>query len=147
LAGEDERHLLISYVEDRFGIPRSAFRDYLFFRRKKSWVILRRSPFINKAHRLKVSGVGMKVFNRVGRYIKPTTRFIQIFGPMATRGSIDINEKEFENMVAGKAFTSALMLKNGYIIISHRGSILGLGLLIDGKIHSQIPKQILCNQL
>jgi NOL1/NOP2/fmu family ribosome biogenesis protein len=101
---------------------------------------------MDQALRLKVAGVGMKAFHRVGQFIKPTTRLIQFLGPVATKGKIDINEGEFEKLAAGKAFASDLKLKNGYIIISYRGSVLGLGLLINGKVHSQIPKQILRNR-
>ena len=34
-----------------------------------------------------------------------------------------------------------LEIENGYVILAFKGHILGLGLLIDGMVRSQIPKK------
>ena len=76
---------VLGYLESRFGLCPECFEDYVWFMQRRSWWIMRRSPFLNGAGLLKVSRVGMKAVVRVGRFLKPTTRFIQSFGSLATR--------------------------------------------------------------
>ncbi len=91
------------------------------------------------ASKLKVHKTGLKAFTSIGDFIKPTTRFIQSFGHMATKGRVDINKHELRILVAGEKVIADTNLENGYVILVHNGSVLGLGLLIDGIIRSQLP--------
>lgn len=90
---------------------------------------------------LKVGMVGLRAFQKVGKYVKPSTRMIQIFGKAATKGRYDLEEDELQSLLAGEAIPSGSDLENGYVILSLKGHILGLGLLIDGAIRSQIPRK------
>jgi len=140
LAGLDERHSLFSYLENRFGIPEILFDGYLLFKKKKSWWLLKNSPFVTSAARLKVFMVGVRAFQKIGDFIKPTTRMIQIFGPRATRARFEIDEGQLQNLMAGEFLPFDLELENGYVILTLKGRTLGLGLLINGMIRSQIPR-------
>lgn len=84
---------------------------------------------------------GIKAFQKVGRYIKPTTRMIQVFGHHAIRAVLDICEDDLNKMADGRHISSDMEIDNGYIILSFEGSILGLGLIIDGRVTSQIPRR------
>ena len=141
LAGAVDRHFLFSYLEHRFGIPEELFSGYLLFRKRKSWWLLRHSPLIGSAAHFKVSIPGFKAFQKINRYLKPTTRFIQIFGRKATRSILNIKKSELKNLENGDPFQVDLALENGYVILSFSGHLLGLGLLIDGTIHPQIPRK------
>lgn len=101
--------------------------------------MLQGSSQVKHASNLKVMVVGMKVFQEVGEFIKPTTRFIQMFGHTATRATLEINKQELKDLVEGKFLPVAMDADNGYVILSIEGRILGLGLLIDGSIRTQIP--------
>jgi NOL1/NOP2/fmu family ribosome biogenesis protein len=140
LAEEGERHTLFSYLENRFGISETLFNGYLLFKKKKSWWLLKNSPFVTSAARFKVSMVGVRAFQRIGGFVKPTTRLIQIFGPRATRARFEIDEGQLQNLMAGEFLPFDLELENGYVILILKGSTLGLGLLINGMIRSQIPR-------
>jgi NOL1/NOP2/fmu family ribosome biogenesis protein len=139
LVGKDDRCRLFSYLENRFGIPRELFDDYLLVERNKVCWLLRASPMTGAAAELKVWTAGLKAFQKVGQYIKPTTRFIQRFGQRATRAIMEIDHQEMLRLAAGEAITVETSLENGYVILTLMGHPLGLGLLIRGTLSSQIP--------
>ena len=142
MAGEDDRHYLFSYIENRFGIPEALFDAYLLFSTKRSWVLIKNASQIAWASQLKVSKIGLRAFQRVGNFVKPTTRFIQTFGRFATEAKIQINMAQLRTFLEGGEIPVDLKLDNGYVVLStEEDRVLGLGLLIDGKIRSQLPKK------
>jgi hypothetical protein len=128
-------------MEKRFGIAKAVFDDYLLFKKNKSWWFLRQSGFIRQASLLRVSVVGHKAFQRIGEYIKPTTRVIQVFGHFAVRAKLNLNSDEMKKMADGQHISTDMEIDNGYIVLSFNGAVLGLGLLIDGRIEPQIPRR------
>ena len=129
-------------MEDRFGIPKTLFDDYLLFERKKSWVLIKNATQIAWASQLKVSKVGLRAFKRVGNFEKPTTRFIQTFGRFASKASLQINMGQLQTLLDGGEIPVDLKLDNGYVILSiEEDRVLGLGFLINSKIRSQLPKK------
>jgi hypothetical protein len=144
LVGDDERHRLFSYLEERFGISENIFDDYLMFKRKNNWWLLKETPRIVFGAQLKVSQVGMKAFQRVGAFVKPGTRMIQSFGHKATRAKFELNKLQLLKLLAGDTLPADPDLDEGYLILSlHDRHILGLGLLINGRIRSQISRKAL----
>jgi NOL1/NOP2/fmu family ribosome biogenesis protein len=131
----------LCYLEDRFGIAQTAFDHYLFFTRRKGWWILKKNSSLAKISRLKVSQVGMRAFQQVGRYIKPTTRFVQIFGKLATKAVVRLDAYRLQSIVKGEPMSMDLRLENGYIILFYEDHPLGVGLYIDGGILAQLPKK------
>lgn len=92
------------------------------------------------ASHLKVSKVGLRAFQKVGAFIKPTTRFIQVFGHAATKARLEIGHAQLQRLLAGQGLHMDLDLGKGYVILALRQNpILGLGFFIDGKVRSQIP--------
>ncbi|MCJ7596291.1 MAG: hypothetical protein MUO52_16105 [Desulfobacterales bacterium] len=141
MADGSDRQKLLSYMEGRFGLPAVTFDGYLLFHRGESWWLLRKSPYLQLTSGLKVGMIGLRAFQRVGRYVKPSTRMIQVFGGAATKGKFELVEEEFQRLVAGDPIKADLKLENGYLILSLKGHILGLGLLIDGEVRSQMPRK------
>ena len=142
MAGEDDRHNIFSYIENRFGIPEALFDDYLLFSTKRSWVLIKNVTQIAWASQLKVSKVGLRAFQRVGSFVKPTTRFIQTFGRFASKAKLQINMGQLQTLLEGGEIPVDLKLDNGYVILStEKDRVLGLGFLINSKIRSQLPKK------
>ena len=142
LAGEDDRQRILSYLEDRFGISRTCFADYLLLRKKKSWFLIRRTVFLAYASRLKVSQVGLRAFQMVAGFVKPTTRFIQSFGRFATKGKLHVTLEQLHALVKGEKIEVDIRLENGYVILTlDHDRVPGLGLYINGVISSQLPKK------
>ncbi len=83
----------------------------------------------------------MRAFQRVGRFLKPTTRFMQIFGCHASKSVIPINASQLEDLKRGETLPGDPKVENGYVIFSFKDQVLGLGLQVDGRIHSQLPRR------
>ncbi|MFZ7110120.1 MAG: hypothetical protein ACOWYE_00420 [Desulfatiglandales bacterium] len=141
MAEENEKHVLFSYLDDRFGISLGVFRGFLLLKKGSGWWILKDSPRLAAAAGYKVSSFGMRAFNRVGRFMKPTTRMIQLFGRNATKARLDVNKDELAQLVTGGSLLINLDIENGYIILCNEGRVLGLGLYIDGGLRSQLPSK------
>jgi len=142
LAREDERHHLFGYLNERFGIPEDTFKDYLLFRRKKSWQLIKDTDRLAHASLLKVSKIGLRAFQRVGAYVKPTTRMIQMFGHRATRSKLEIDEKQLSKLLTGEKISGDPAIDKGYVILTLKGNgILGLGFSANGTVSSQISRK------
>jgi NOL1/NOP2/fmu family ribosome biogenesis protein len=143
-ASRDDRLALLSYLETRFGLKPGLFQDYLFFRKRKSWWIFRKTPLLADVSRIKISRMGMKAFQQVGRFIKPTTRFIQAFGRHATKATLVVEETQLRDLMEGKGLDISLEIDPGYVILSmDEPRVVGLGLYVNGLIRSQISKKAL----
>jgi NOL1/NOP2/fmu family ribosome biogenesis protein len=121
------------------------FDEYHLLKKNKSWWLLRKSDYITRVSSLKVVMTGLKAFQEVGRYIKPTTRMIQVFGHHAARSVLYVTEDDIDKMAQGSYISSDMEVDNGYIIMSFKGAVIGLGLFIDGRITSQIPRRDLAS--
>lgn len=97
---------------------------------------------LKEASHLKVSRVGLRAFQRVGEFVKPTTRFMQVFGTAATKAKLEISEEELQRLLAGQELHLDLDLGKGYVILTLvNNRILGVGFFMDGKVSSQIPRK------
>jgi NOL1/NOP2/fmu family ribosome biogenesis protein len=140
LAEENDRQHLFSYMERRFGISEGVFDAYLLFKKQRSWWLLRDSPFLRSTSRLKVARAGLRAFQRIGKFVKPSTRMIQVFGSLATKARVEIDEVQLETLLNGEPLHIELEIEDGYVILLFAGHILGLGLFIGGKILPQFPR-------
>ena len=139
-ANEDERRLLFGYLEDRFGIRANIFADFDLFGRRKSWWLLRKTVGVSLPVRLKVTQVGLKAFDKVGNYLKPATRMMQLFGHHATKGFWQISEGDFERLLRGEPLKVESTMEDGFVILRLGEHVLGMGLLLQGMITSRIRK-------
>ncbi len=129
---------------ERFGIPPGVLDPYHLLERKRSWFILRKSEQIKRGAHLKVSKVGLRAFRKVGQFIKPTTRFIQMFGQYATKGVCQLKVPQLKTLVLEGEISVDLHLDKGYVILTLENDVaLGLGFYDGGRLRSQLPgKQI-----
>ncbi|RLC22523.1 MAG: hypothetical protein DRH56_08560, partial [Deltaproteobacteria bacterium] len=128
------------YLNERFGIPESVFDDYLLFRRRRGWQMMRKCDATPRAAGLKIAKAGMRAFRKIGAFVKPSTRLIQSFGGLATRARIEIDHHELARLVDGGELLLDLDLDTGYVILELKGSgVLGLGFYINGRLRSQLP--------
>ncbi len=90
---------------------------------------------------LKISKAGLRAFQKVGEFIKPTTRFVQIFGHHATKGRYQLNHAQLRLLISGNEIEVDLRSDKGYVILTLGSNrVLGLGFLINNSIRSQLPK-------
>ena len=96
---------------------------------------------LKRGCRLKVSSLGMRAFNQVGDFIKPTTRLIQTYGKNATKAKMTVSEEDLRRLLGGEGIAVDMGLENGYVILCHHGHPIGLGLAVNGTVRSQLPSR------
>jgi NOL1/NOP2/fmu family ribosome biogenesis protein len=126
-------------MKDRFGIKEDMFDGFRVLKKNKGWWLHKDSAHLEKAARLKVLKIGIKAFEEIGQFVKPTTRLIQLIGCKATKARFELSQLELRKLVAGERLPVTMALENGYIILLYKGQSLGLGLLIHGELRSQLP--------
>ena len=111
-------------------------------RKERSWFLLRDTPFIPSVARLKAAQAGLRAFQEVGRFVKPTTRLIQSFGRFADRCMLHIDPVRLQALVKGEKIPVDLPIDNGYVILAfQKTGVLGLGLYVNGRVSSQLPRK------
>jgi len=118
-----------------------VFDAYLLLRRRKSLWLLRQSPHLEVGCHYKVSTAGMRAFRVIDDFIKPSTRMIQIFGHLATRCKVNLDNGQLANLLENGALEIDLGVTNGYVVLCFRGRVLGMGLLLRGELRSQLPRK------
>ncbi|MFC1822011.1 hypothetical protein ACFL9T_04835 [Thermodesulfobacteriota bacterium] len=103
--------------------------------------MLKKSLALTSAAGLKVSQVGLRAFQRVSVYIKPATRWVQIFGHLASKSRLDINEQQLARLLTEGFIPSDLQIENGYVILFFNKQPLGMGLFVNGIVRSQLPRR------
>ncbi len=84
----------------------------------------------------------------MGQFLKPTTRFIQLFGARATNAKIVISEDNLLDLQEGKHIDLPLGIDHGYVILClDEDRVLGLGLYINGRISTQISRKALRREM
>jgi len=123
---------------ERFGIPDSAFNGYRFYRKAQSvWAV---SDVDLPA--LSYEALGMRMMDLKGRVWKPTTCALQIFGRLATKNVVHLNEDQAEAFLAGGTRLIESATEPGYAVVFYRGEVLGCGLYSRGRLVSQVPKEL-----
>lgn len=106
------------------------------------------SPQVIHASQLKIAKTGIRAFQKVGTFVKPTTRFIQRFGHHATRGIYQATTDQFRALLGGGEIPVDLPLDTGYVILTMgMDRILGLGFFHNQAIRSQLPRKELSSRV
>jgi hypothetical protein len=87
-----------------------------------------------------VSQVGLKAFDKVGKYLKPATRMVQLFGHHATRAVYWLTNSELHRLLKAQPLEVETGFEDGFVILRLREHVLGVGLLMQGTITSRIRK-------
>jgi len=103
--------------------------------------MVRASPSLEKTAALRISLAGLRAFTKIGGFIKPTTRMIQVFGKNATKSRLEVGKEDVRRLLAGESLHIESEQENGYVILFHEGDILGLGLVLNNLVRSQLPRQ------
>jgi hypothetical protein len=97
---------------------------------------------LGMALNLRISKPGLKAFKKIGAYVKPTTRMIQIFGNAATKARLDINMRQLQLLLNEDMIPMDLDIETGYVILTlGKTNVLGLGFYSQGRLRSEITKK------
>ena len=130
-----DRKDILNHLKERYGIPEEVFQEYGFLvKGRKIWVY-KKGMWIPKG---KLESVGM-VALRIGKELKPTTNFIQLFGKYASKNVVEIkSEEDMKRFVNGKDIHLGIPGR-GYVFVKYKEDVLGCGFLRDGVLLNLIP--------
>ena len=134
-------------LQERFGIPAKAFSSRLFWSTGHHRLWLGESNCLPALGNLTPQTIGLAIARFEQRGLKPTTTFLQRFGPLVSRNQIALNHPETVLVfLAGKSVAiQADDLEPGYVHVCYGPFHLGCGRYGRGQLKSQIPKGIVGN--
>ncbi len=141
IEGRASREEVLTYFEDRFGIPPEIFEDYTFWEKGagKIWIYAGEAPTP-----LAIEALGMTCLRTRQEHWKPTTDFAQRFGTEASRCVIDLEHEGARRFAAGEDQDLEWDGDWGYLIAAHELAgeryPLGIGLYVHGELRSMVPK-------
>lgn len=83
---------------------------------------------------------GIPASRMKGRFPKPTTSFIQLFGNLAEKNTVDVSRGEAVSFLSGRDLETSTQCERGYVVVTHKNAVLGIGFFREGKIENMIPK-------
>jgi NOL1/NOP2/fmu family ribosome biogenesis protein len=133
---------LSSYLLDRFGI---VLPKEVALEGEKSLRVMNRelADFNTSTPR------GIPASRMKGKFPKPSTAFIQVFGNLATKNTLSVSWEDALAYLRGEGLSaqeekdssaSPSTLETGYIILKYKKAILGIGFYKEGKIANMLPK-------
>ena len=135
------REEVLSFFEDRFGIPPHTFEAYSFWEKGKGKVWAFRGSI---ASPVRVEALGIHVLRTRQRFWKPTTDGMQRFGDDATNNVIVVSPDEAAAFWRGDTQSIDTSAEDGYVLVAQTlvdaPVPLGVGLYIDGVLQSVVPK-------
>jgi len=144
----------LASLSERFGIDPGYFRSYhLFTRRNDVWCSSRQA---GEAEFPQIVRRGLRIARVFEHSVRPTTNAVQLFGHLVKRNRIELSEHETLLFLAGKTQDIHLPeegdesvtgvtecvtgVTGGFVVAFHKGYALGIGLLKENKLKSQVPR-------
>jgi NOL1/NOP2/fmu family ribosome biogenesis protein len=134
-----ERGRVLGFFADRFGIDPSVFARYELRKRGPSVWIMGSDPRLPALAKLKVRSVGLMLLRQVGRYLKPTSAALQLFGIHAKSNVVALSAEELEELVEQGVISGDFPVTPGYVIISLENLPIGCGLYLPPRLLSRLP--------
>jgi NOL1/NOP2/fmu family ribosome biogenesis protein len=142
-----EKEKVLQDLEERFGIDKMFFNSFSFaLKGNKIWIF--KSSVLNKnLDGLRIESAGIPLVRYFSKKkkdmnnLKPTTEALQIFGKLAEKNLIVLNDQERDKYIQGLDIEKKPEgVTNGFVIITCKEGPLGCGLYKNGFIKNQIPK-------
>jgi len=127
-------------IEERFGIPAEFYKQfYLFTRKNDVWCTTREAGQIQLSH---VTRRGLRIARTFEHSVRMTTNAVQLFGHLVTCNRVGLNEHEMQRFLAGETqkVKPPLDVSDGFVVAFNSGYALGVGLLKQGNLKSQVPR-------
>jgi hypothetical protein len=110
--------------------------------RSGTWFALSPSPeALGDLGRLRVVTVGIPFARRIGRrHIKPTSSALRLLSPWITRNRVTLDEAGALRLLARGEIPWEEPASEGYVLLETVAGTLGCGLMLPGRLRSQIPR-------
>lgn len=134
-------HPCLEWLIQRFGLPPHTFDQHCLWDKgqQKLWL----SDFTDIPPGIVPQVIGLPVAQYQSRGFKPTTAFLQRFGPLISRNWIDLPTADMAvKFMQGHPQTYQGRIDHGFVHVRYGPYHLGCGLCGNGMLYSQIPKSL-----
>jgi len=139
----ERRNELLRFWEQRFGVPPSLFAPFLMMASSRVTYLVRKSPLLSGLSSVRIVRAGLPFTRNAGRYMKPTTEAVQLFGHMATRNTVDLNMHQITALCAEGELKMSLDTDSGFVFLMEAGFAWGCGLFLEpDRLLCRLPKNI-----
>ncbi len=142
---QEEREEILNFLEDRFGIERTLFENYLFLKGTTNYWMFPKTEHLPNLKKLIPEVVGLLFLRKVSKYLKPTSAFLQRFGKYATKNVVTLNEAQLLALKEKMPLKIDLPISPGYVILRDESWILGCGLYLPGKLYAFFEEKLMKN--
>jgi NOL1/NOP2/fmu family ribosome biogenesis protein len=127
---------------ERFGIPPHALDRFTFLERGGTVHALSVSrDHMHSLLGLRVVTVGVPLVRRIGKHhLKLTSPALRLLSPSITRNRIRLDDAEALRLMARGEIPWAEPASEGYVLLETTSGVLGCGLMLPGRLRSQIPR-------
>lgn len=142
----EEREPWLTILEERFGIPKSVFDDFVIYRvgKKKLYIVNRDHEPLEKP---RADASGMHFMRVEGKYPKLTTGAAMLFGVYAQRNVLDLTAVQAYAFFQRQEFSitneqAKGVTGNGYLMLRYKGIFVGQGVFYSSgnRVESHFPK-------
>jgi hypothetical protein len=140
---EEERQKVLSYLEERFGIPPETFEFYSILKGVSNYWLFPKTELLPKLRFFQIQTVGLLFLRKVSKYLKPTSVFLQRFGYLASKSIITLTQEELSLLKEKGKLFKEFPIEPGYVILKDRDWILGCGLYVNGKLISHLEPKVI----
>lgn len=146
-----DREPVLSFWEEEFGVPPSAFDRQRFLQKgaSKVWVVDDVAPWqeadapgaVTLGEGPEPETVGMPLLRVGGEHWKPTTDALQRYERHVSQNVVELDAAQARAFVAGETVEAEYpeLPSLGYVAVRYDGAMLGCGLYFPGELRSQIP--------
>ena len=131
---------IYAYLNDRFGLHKNLFSSYSWYTGNSSNIYLGPKQIESK---LNISSPGIIALRKSKTY-KPTTNFLQLFGPLIKKSVFNIPSKETVDFCQGRDIIpnghDYEHLIPGFVAVAYEKRILGCGHWNGETLSCLIPK-------
>jgi hypothetical protein len=146
-ANLEEREEIFLFLEDRFGLKRDIFEDFLILKGASTFWLFPKTEHLIQLKKLTPEVVGLLFLRRVSGYLKPTSTFLQRFGQYATKNVIQLETEQLKTLQERQRLEIDLDIQPGYVIVRDEDWILGCALYLPGRLYSYFEKKVIKNLL
>lgn len=148
LLTNQERTKPLAWLEERFGLPRTLFDNYVLYRPDNRDIVLLSHMDAPRAPATLLS-MGMTLLRMHMKIPKPTTEAAMTFGHYATKHVVRIDHQQATAFIHGQSFAlsleqAQLCTSKGYVLVRYLANTLGVGFFHPAKdggtVRSLFPK-------
>ncbi|MCX7732091.1 MAG: hypothetical protein N2248_02880 [candidate division WOR-3 bacterium] len=128
----------VEFLRNRFGLPEEWLQGLETITEQATVFI--GTPEVIRFNAVKPLRRGLRLCRIFPHSIKPTTFAMQLLGREATANQIEVDEQQAKQLINGGTVEIAADVENGFVLISWRSFIIGVGIYKRPVLKSCIPR-------